>query len=73
MPRHLARLEGRKRFVAEGQPAHLDAGGDLSAQPVRRLGIVIAGDPDELRGTGQQFQQAALFRTQPIACVAVME
>jgi len=53
MPRDLAGLEKYAGLVTEDQTARAIFRHDLSTEPGRRIGIVIAGDPDPVRAARQ--------------------
>src|SRR3546814_18283581 len=61
------------RCVTEGEGAHRRLAGDAAAQIRRRLGIVVAGDPDPVRRPGEMPQAFGLGRAEAAAGAPVVE
>ena len=63
----------RARFMPEHQSAFAPFRHHRAAQPGGRVRIVIARDPDEMRGGCQACQQGALVRSQPLGGIRIVK
>jgi hypothetical protein len=73
MARHLSGLRNARGFVPQEQPTQAQLLHHLPIQPARGMGIVIAGNPDEVRRARQRFQQGAFRRSQAGRGIAIVK
>jgi hypothetical protein len=71
MPRDLAR--GTARLVPEAQRAKGKHRGETAAHPDRRIGIVVAGDPDPFAAAPERPKRVAVGRQHARGAVPIVK
>ena len=67
MPCHFTVFKNTQRLVPQQEAAQAQAFRHLSRQPSRWVGIMIAGDPGEVRAGTQRFKQPPVLLHNPLA------
>ena len=73
MTRHFAGHRAALRHVAEHQRANRQGRGEASAHLVRRVGIVVAGDPEPVAPALQGGERGAVLVGEPCGSFAIVE
>jgi len=73
MAGNLAAIRHHARFVAKHEPSERDLRCYEATKPCRRLGIVIARDPDPVRLTAQRSENRAFAVVEPVGRQAVVK
>ena len=73
MAGHFSRRRARQRLMAEHQAGLAPFGPNLAAQPAGGMGIMVAGDPDEIRRLRHDRQQGARFAIQPFGGLSIVK